>query len=168
MTTAITIPRSDWTSVPGGGSVDPGSKREVFLHHTVSGNRAWTRAQEREHMRALWALHVKTNGWADIGYNFVCFPSSRIYRARPSDRIPAAQEGHNTGTLAIAVVGTNPILSFFQRRQLRKLIVKLREDRPTITKLGGHRDVYATECPGDRIYGWVTKWRADFHLTKPS
>lgn len=164
---ALTIARSVWTDKPGGGSIDPGPKREVFLHHTVSGNHAWTRAQEREHMRFLWHLHVEVNGWSDVGYNYVCFPSARVYRARPADRIPAAQEGHNTGTLAIAVVGTNPVLSLLQRRKLRALIRRLREDRPTITRLGGHRDVYATECPGDRIYGWIKKWRLDFNLGRP-
>jgi hypothetical protein len=162
----ITISRAVWTSEPGAGTPD-GSKFEVFLHHTVSINKAWTKRQEREHMRQLWHLHTEVNGWADIGYHFVCFPSARIYRARPSNRIPAAQENHNTGTLAIAVAATNPILSLFQRRKLRQLIVKLKEDRPSIKKLGGHRDVTATACPGDRIYAWVVKWRDDFGLGKP-
>lgn len=162
----ITIARSAWTSEPGGGTVD-GPKREIFLHHTVSINRAFTRRQERAHMRELWHHHVEVNGWADVGYCFVQFPSGRIYRARPSNRIPAAQENHNTGTIPIAVAATNPVLSVLQRRQLRRLIRKLCEDRPTIKKLGGHRDVMATECPGDRIYGWVEKWRRDFNLGKP-
>jgi hypothetical protein len=161
----ITIPRSDWTTNSGGGSLD-GRKTEFFLHHTVHGNRSWTRAQEREAMRQLWRHHVLTNGWADIGYHYVQFPSSRIYRARPVQNIPAAQLNHNTGTIACAVVGTNPILSVLQRRKLRALIRYHQERRP-IKKLGGHRDVVSTECPGNRIYRWIKKWRSDFDLTKP-
>jgi hypothetical protein len=65
------------------------------------------------------------------------------------------------------VVGTNPILSVFQRRKLRALIRYHMDHRP-ISKLGGHRDVVSTECPGNRIYRWIKKWRSDFGLTKPT
>ena len=70
------------------------------------------------------------------------------------------------GSCSAAVVGTNPILSLLQRRKLRKLIRVLKEEQG-FTHLGGHRDVVATECPGDRIYGWVRKWRDDFNLRRP-
>jgi hypothetical protein len=162
------IARSVWagTTHPAGGTFDPQPKRKLFLHHTVQPNRTWTKAQERQAMRDLWNFHVKTRGWADIGYHYVCFPSGRIYKARPTNRIPAAQgDGQNSGTIAVAVVGTNPILALLQRRNLRKLTVTWR-DRG-IQFLGGHRDVAATECPGDRIYGWIEKWRTDFGLLRP-
>jgi hypothetical protein len=165
---ALVIERDVWADAtrPPGGTVDTLPKRKLFLHHTVQPNRAWTKAQERQAMRDLYDFHVKVNGWADIGYNYVQFPSSRIYRARPANRIPAAQgDGHNSGSRACAVVGTNPILSLFQRRKLRQLVVALRDQG--FTHLGGHRDVAATECPGDRIYGWVEKWRNDFNLRRP-
>ena len=163
----LIIERDAWAgpSRPPGGTVDTLAKTKLFVHHTVQPNKTWTRAQEEAAMRALYDFHVGVNGWADIGYNYVQFPSSRIYRARPKNRIPAAQRPSNPGALAVAVVGTNPILALFQRRKLRKLVAAWKDQG--LMQLGGHRDVAATECPGDRIYGWVKKWRDDFRLTKP-
>lgn len=164
----LVIERAAWAgpSRPPGGAVDPKKKTHGYVHHTVQPNKAWTRSQEEAAMRALYDFHVHVNGWSDIGYNLVQFPSSRIYRGRPIDRIPAAQgDGFNSGSIALAVVGTNPILSLFQRRKQRKYW-EARKERG-LTHLGGHRDVAATECPGDRIYGWVEKWRTDFRLLKP-
>jgi hypothetical protein len=166
---SLVIPRAEWAgqSCPSTAPVIPGRRiDEFFLHQTVQVNRAWTRAQEREAMRALWRQHVVVNGWSDIGYTYVQFPSSRIYKARHVDSIPAAQMDHNAGTVALAVVGTNPILSVFQRRKIRKLFLEL-DAREGIPFLGGHRDVVATECPGDRIYGWVVKWRNEFNKARP-
>jgi hypothetical protein len=164
----LIIERDAWAgpSRPPGGTFDPLAKTKAFLHHTVQPNKAWTRAQEEAAMRALYDFHVGTNAWKDIGYHLIQFPSSRIYRARPLNRIPAAQgDGDNSGSAVIAIVGTNPILSLFQRRKLRRVIAAWKER--DLMQLGGHRDVAATECPGDRIYGWVKKWRVDFRLTTP-
>lgn len=38
--------------------------------------------RERAAMRAIQRAH-KANGWIDIGYHVVCFPSGRKYRGRP-------------------------------------------------------------------------------------
>ncbi len=152
-------------SRPRGGTID-GPKRELFFHHAADASVGLTRTKEIAYMRGLYDYHVHTKGWSDIAYSYVCMPSGRIYRGRGARYIPAAQEGHNTGTRACLFPGTNPILSLLQRRSARWLVRTLKEEQG-FTKLGGHRDVVATECPGTRIYGWVVKWREDFGMSKP-
>ena len=150
---------------PRGGDVD-GRKRELFFHHAADASVGLTKRREREYMRGLYDFHVGVRGWSDIAYNYVIMPSGRIYRGRAANRVPAAQDNHNIGTRAALFPGNNPILQVLQRRAARWLIKQLRDEQ-NFTKVGGHRDVVATECPGDRVYGWVRKWRDDFDMRKP-
>ncbi len=55
-------------------------------------------------MRELEDSHL-ARGFLTIGYNFVLFRSGRLYEGRGPRALPAAQGGHNTGTVAIACVG---------------------------------------------------------------
>jgi hypothetical protein len=84
--------------------IDLAPKRELYLHHTVTSNRPRSRAEERRHMRELEDSHL-ARGFLTIGYNFVLFRSGRLYEGRGPRALPAAQGGHNTGTVAIACVG---------------------------------------------------------------
>jgi hypothetical protein len=74
--------------------------------------------------------------------------------------VPAAQQGHNTGTVAICVVGDfrsgHDQLKDNTRFAIEVLLKWLqnhddsRFDLPLRT-LGGHGDVFPTECPGANI-----------------
>lgn len=43
--------------------------------------------------------------WRDIGYHFVITKDGQVHAGRDLELIPAAQAGHNTGTIAICVTG---------------------------------------------------------------
>jgi hypothetical protein len=67
--------------------------------------------------------------------------------------IPAAQLNHNTHTLAIVVIGhggKDPL-----KADTRRAIVEILHRYPVLQAFGGHRDVVATECPGDRFYARI-------------
>jgi hypothetical protein len=51
-------------------------------------------------MRDLEQLHL-ARGFLTIGYIFVLFRSGRLYEGRGPRALPAAQSGHNSGTIAI-------------------------------------------------------------------
>lgn len=153
------ITRKRWTTAPKAADRD-GRKHTAVIHHTVSPNRRWTRFQEMDHLRQIRAHHVDGNGWSDIGYSAVLFPSARLYEARGLDRIPAAQANANTGTIAIAYVGDGRTADMTRRARLRLRValINLRVRR-RVMFLRTHRDFGGTECPGDRIHRRIQKLR---------
>ena len=77
-------------------------KREVsrvFLHCTASDH------AHHDNIETLRDWHVKGNGWSDVGYHELITFNGDILKGRPLERTPAAQKGHNKGTIAIALSG---------------------------------------------------------------
>jgi hypothetical protein len=81
-----------------------------------------------------------------------------VYRGRGRNYVPAAQLGHNTGTVAVlCVVGDNEtpthelyvgvahLKDYLDRKIGRDLLA-----RP-------HSSVFATECPGDKIRDFIPR-----------
>ena len=52
-----------------------------FVHHTVNAN-DYTEAQVPALLRSIYAYHVKSRGWSDIGYNFLVDRFGRIWEGR--------------------------------------------------------------------------------------
>ncbi len=75
----------------------------LVVHHTAGANSAtdWPAV-----MRAIWELHVKGNGWADIGYNFLIDPNGVAYEGRGDGILGAHFSAVNTGTSGISMIGT--------------------------------------------------------------
>lgn len=157
-------PRSDWGArAPKTLARDSQPKGELFIHHSDGfGGNIQTRAQQRATMRAIQDFHMDHNGWSDIAYNYVVFQPqgrfrrARVYEARPTWAVPAAQLNHNSGTLAVCVVG-----NFDQEKVKRGTVERLKSvvrhvaHRFPIHSVRGHRDVVSTDCPGDRLYAFV-------------
>ena len=137
---------------------------EVFIHHT-DDTATWLDSLEdqKRRMRAYQDFHMNTRGWSDIGYHAVVFPEfttsagtrvpARIFQGRERNYVPAAQQGHNTGTLAVCGVGAGD--ARFKRNQRYAIEVYLnwlKEQGAPLRTVGGHRDVTATQCPGDGVY----------------
>jgi uncharacterized protein (TIGR03437 family) len=57
-------------------------------------------------MRSFWELHVKGNGWADIGYNFLIDPAGTAWEGRGDGVLGAHFSGVNTATAGISMIGT--------------------------------------------------------------
>ncbi len=71
----------------------------VFLHCTASDH------PHHDNIETLRDWHVNGNGWSDVGYHELITFGGDILAGRPLERIPAAQKGHNRGTIAIALSG---------------------------------------------------------------
>lgn len=162
LTPKVTVfEREDWGYYTEGALSNQGwNAHEVFIHHTDDTAAGLdSLSEQKARMRSYQAYHIQTKGWNAIGYHYVVFPEfsddvyARIFEGRPRTAVPAAQEGHNSGTLAICVVGAgNARMDDSQRYAVEVLIDRLRDLGAPLRTLGGHRDVTPTGCPGDGIY----------------
>ena len=102
-------PRSEW-----GGEQCPtrrvnyGSVRAAIVHHTVTANE-YTRDQVPAAILAICRFHRNTNGWNDIGYNFVVDRFGRVWEGRDGGIDEAVTgshaQGYNSQTTGIANLG---------------------------------------------------------------
>ena len=102
--------RAEWgaSQCPTRG-VSYGKVRAAVVHHTVTAN-AYTRAQTPAAILAICRFHRNTNGWNDIGYNFVVDRFGRIWEGRDGGADEAVMgshaQGYNSQTTGISNLGT--------------------------------------------------------------
>ncbi len=153
----------------------------AVVHHTAGGQPA-TPAKSAAVVRAIQIYHVKSNGWNDIGYNFLVDPFGQIFEGRgggmTKNVIGAHAEGFNTGSVGISVLGSygSTAPSTAATDALVRLIawrLDLAHVDPTsslswtsqgggkypagtavlVKAVSGHGDVGATACPGAKLKG---------------
>jgi hypothetical protein len=160
----------------------------AFVHHTVNTN-SYTKSQSASIVRGIELYHVKSNGWNDIGYNFLVDKYGQIFEGRyggvTKPVVGAHALGFNTGSVGIAVIGDYGSTSITPaaRAALVSLIawrldlahvdplskvVRVSAGNPrypagravTLNAISGHRDVYPTSCPGGSLYALLPSIRA--------
>ena len=79
-----------------------------FVHHTASSN-DYTASQAAAMVRGIYAYHVQSNGWSDIGYNFLVDRYGRAYEGRAGgiDRyvLGAHTGGFNVDSFGVSLLG---------------------------------------------------------------
>jgi hypothetical protein len=164
-----------------GGFVYTKKVKAAFVHHTASGNN-YRCSQAPSVIRSIYRYHVVSSGWRDIGYNFLVDKCGNIYEGRAGGVAKAVMGAHtrgfNSDTMGIAVLGsfhnTKPsaaAVTAVARLTAWKLGLYGADPRgKTYLKSGGgnlyrkgknvrlnvisgHRDGFATECPGRLLYG---------------
>lgn len=156
------IPRSEWGAAsPARRTTEQAPPREAFLHYSDSSDAARidTRAEAFAAARGIQRFHIQGRGWSDVAYHYLVVQlqgrGETVALAGRSPRtVPAAQLGHNTGTLAICVYA-GPLDTITPRT--RFVVEQLIRKNPTVRTLGGHRDVTATSCPGDVLYALLPR-----------
>ncbi len=137
----------------------------IIIHHSAGTNQSndWAAI-----VRAIWNGHVNTNGWSDVGYNWLITPDGTFFEGRGASVRGAHFCGRNRGTEGICMVGTymaqpptevslNTLNQFLAWRSCELDI------QPTdkafhsssglnLLRVSGHRDGCATSCPGDAFY----------------
>ena len=106
------IPRAAW----GGNGVVPrepasfGQVQVAFVHHTVTAN-AYASFQSAAIVLAIAKYHRDTNGWNDLGYNFIVDQYGQVFEGRAGgvDQavIGAQAQGYNRLSTGIALLGTH-------------------------------------------------------------
>ncbi|ORT59516.1 hypothetical protein BKD26_11355 [Streptomyces sp. CB03238] len=169
----------------------------VFIHHTVDTNN-YSCAQSPAMVRAIMTYHVKTEGWNDLGYNFLVDKCGRVFEGRGGGvDLPvkgAHTYGFNSYSTGIAFLGdfegdaaagkpagmpTRAALESAARVAAWKLgqyggnpqgKVTLTAqgntgvwdegESATLNVVSGHRDAFATACPGRNLYSELSDIRA--------
>lgn len=138
----------------------------LIIHHTDDNNNVtdWPAA-----VRAIWQYHTFSNGWGDVGYNYLVDPNGVIYEGRAGgDNVVGAHFcGTNGGTMGVSMLGTYTTVSPSAALQasLGKILAWKADQRGinplgssfhgssglTINNISGHRAGCATDCPGQRF-----------------
>ncbi len=103
--------RAQWgadESIRNKSALRYGSISAGFVHHTVNAN-DYTEAQVPGIIRSIYAYHVKSRGWSDIGYNFLVDRFGRIWEGRYGgiDKavVGAHTLGYNDYSFAMSAIG---------------------------------------------------------------
>ena len=105
------IPRSAWgaDSVPPRAAPRYGVVQAAFVHHTVSTN-DYAPADSAGIVLGIARYHRDSNGWNDIGYNFLVDKYGQVFEGRAGGIeaavIGAQAQGYNAQSTGIACLGT--------------------------------------------------------------
>jgi uncharacterized protein with LGFP repeats len=107
----LIISRSQWggNSVPPRGTPDYGEVQMAFVHHTVTAN-AYAPEDSAGIVLGIARFHRDSNGWNDIGYNFLVDRYGQIFEGRAGGVdlpvVGAQTQGYNSLSTGIACLGT--------------------------------------------------------------
>jgi len=79
--TIVTRAQCNLRAPSGNAALLPSPVPTVIIHHTVTPA-CTTQADCCARMRAMQNFHMNTNGWLDIGYNFLIGEDGRAYEGR--------------------------------------------------------------------------------------
>ena len=118
----------------------------VFLHCSASDHASHDNVATIK----KWHTDPKPHGrgWSDTGYHYFIRKDGTLEAGRPIGRTPAAQAGHNTGSIAICLHGLK-IGNFTeaQFKTLRALCLEINNAYDGALTFHGHREVAAKACP---------------------
>jgi hypothetical protein len=176
--------RKAWGAVPP--KVQPSLAEDTgvlgtVIHHTDGTNR-YSCSQVPAILRGIQRYHMNSNGWNDIGYNFLVDACGGVWEGREGGItkpvIGAHTMGFNTSTAGIALIGNHIGVrpTTRARDSLRRLVawrLDIAHVKPTakmaltarssdkfpagsrvvVRAVSGHRDLFPTSCPGGMEYG---------------
>jgi hypothetical protein len=103
--------RAEWGADESLRRAAPGYNSTIkagFVHHTAGAN-GYAEADVPRILRSIYAYHTKSNGWSDIGYNFLVDRFGRVWEgryggiARPV--VGAHTGGFNKDTFGVSAIG---------------------------------------------------------------
>ncbi|MDA3910286.1 MAG: N-acetylmuramoyl-L-alanine amidase [Bacteroidales bacterium] len=185
------IPRSDWCGEytechNPTYAVTYRSPTHTVIHHGASPD-AYTDGYAV--VRSYWNYHVNTNGWNDIGYNYLFDKFGNLFQGRynpnmPTQDVHAAHAGYaNTYSIGLNYLGnsdepdTQPttvqtekcaeFLAWWYNQKgfdpisSDSILNQAGTEWITLPRICGHKDVNpgGTTCPGDALYALLPNIR---------
>lgn len=90
----------------------------------------------------------RDRGWSDVGYHYFITKAGVIQEGRDLEKIPAAQRGHNRGSIAICLHGLRAeAFTDAQFDALRRLCHEIQDVYAEPLRFRGHTEVSAKSCP---------------------
>ncbi|MEU8680799.1 peptidoglycan-binding protein [Streptomyces sp. NPDC048611] len=164
------VARSQWGARPSRYALAYiGSTRGVKIHYEGTPVPASLAKAENHRLcaarvRDIQASHLanRQEDYSDIAYNAMVCPHGYVYEGRGAHRKTGANGNQtlNVGHYSVcAMVGDSGLTkpTDAQLNGLRDAIEWLRRSGGAGSEIKGHRDGYATACPGGPLYAWVTK-----------
>ncbi|MEV8344525.1 peptidoglycan-binding protein [Streptomyces niveus] len=149
------IPRTTWGAKPWNGtptSVPLSKRTEFFVHY--DGGTPVTRTGYAI-MRAIEAGHI-AQGWSGVGYNFVVDQAGTVYEGRGWGLQGAHCPDHNVTGIGVQIaLGGDQEPSAKALAACRALYEEACERTGRTLSKKGHKDGFATACPGTKLYAWV-------------
>ena len=142
----------------------------LIVHHSAGPN---TSSSWAATVASIFDYHTQTNGWADVGYNYLIAPDGTLFvgRGGGNNVVGAHMCGYNANTMGVCLLGTytdvEPTVQALEKLKAllawkcvesnidplaKKNIVSYSSNMNTIS---GHRDGCSpnyTECPGDKTW----------------
>lgn len=143
----------------------------LIVHHAAGPN---TSSDWAATVRSIWNYHVNSNGWSDIGYNYLIDPNGVIYEGRGDNVLGAHFSGMNGGTMGVCLLGNyepDAVEDIDPSLAMQNSLIELLSWKecdisadPLLSSfhaasnqvqmhISGHRDAgTGTACPGDNVY----------------
>ncbi|AXT56227.1 N-acetylmuramoyl-L-alanine amidase [Aquimarina sp. MMG015] len=98
------VSRSQWGARPPRSSFPTTNVTHLIVHHEFGSNSSSDWAAR---VRSVQNFHMNSNGWSDIGYNFLIDPNGVIYegRAGGDSAVGAHFCGRNRNTMGVCMLG---------------------------------------------------------------
>ncbi|MFI6205901.1 N-acetylmuramoyl-L-alanine amidase [Streptomyces sp. NPDC051041] len=154
MTVSI-VSRKTWGAKPWNGApaTVPMSKRTEFFVHYHGGVPAHSTGVAVP--REVEKIHL-ANKWAGVGYNFMVDQNGTIYEGRGWNLQGAHCVNHNVSGFGVYVaIGGDQKPSDKALASVRALYDEACKRTGRTLAKRGHKDGYATACPGVHLYQWV-------------
>ncbi len=154
-----------------------GTVNAGFVHHTVNAN-DYTADQVPAIIRGIYAYHVKSRGWSDIGYNYLVDRFGRIWEGRYGgiDKavVGAHTLGYNDYSFAMSAIGNFDVVQppeamiqaygalFAWKLGLAGVnpaSTSQQVGKKVFQAINGHRDAGSTACPGKYLYAQIPRIR---------
>ncbi len=178
----IVIPASTWRSglTPPKELPVKTTTKHVIVHHAAGSN---TNTNYTDVVRNVYTFHTQTNGWNDVGYNFLIAQDGTIYEGRDGQNIMDGDNvlgahfcSQNSGTMGICLLGDYMTAqpTDISLASLAKLIAwKMKKESilpleksihaasgKNLNNLSAHRDgSCSTDCPGNNLYAKLEQIR---------
>lgn len=123
---------------------------KVFIHCSASDNK------DHDFAKVIENWH-RDRGFSEIGYHYFIRKNGNVIEGRSLEKIPAAQEGHNTGSIAICVSGlAKEEFTKEQRASLKALCWTLNKLYKGGITFHGHCEVNSGKsCPVFSYKDWL-------------
>lgn len=163
------VNRAGWNCPQGAWNPSNTSVTHLIVHHSAGGN---TSSDWGAVVLSIWNFHTGTNGYSDIGYNWLIAPDGTVYEGRyksSTDDVSGAHFcGFNGNTMGVCMMGTytsqtvtaaakNSLIRLLAWKACQRSIDPLATSfhagsNTIINNVSGHRQGCATECPGNMLY----------------
>ncbi|XP_067413336.1 peptidoglycan recognition protein 3-like [Emydura macquarii macquarii] len=156
------VSRSEWGARPPRNRVSLQIPVPFAIIHHTEGNYCSSQTACSNEVKGIQNYHMDSNGWADIGYNFLIGEDGRVYEGRGWSTMGAHAQGWNDDSLGFCFLGsfTNRVPNTAALNAAKSLI-QCAVSKGFLSSsyiLKGHRNVNPTDCPGNALYNLIRTW----------